>query len=85
VEILAHVWVDRGEPGLAVTDAEEALVLAPFRESTYRMLMRAHAAAGNRAEALRVYQRCGDLLAEELGVCPSQETETLYLKLLRSA
>jgi pentatricopeptide repeat protein len=68
-----------------VADAEEALRLEPFRESTYRTLMRAHAAAGNRAEALRVYQRCRDLLAEELGVDPSGETEGLYLGMLRSA
>jgi DNA-binding SARP family transcriptional activator len=85
LEVLAHVWVRRGEPGLAVADAEEALRLEPFRESTYRTLMRAHAAAGNRAEALRAYQRCRDLLAEELGVGPSQETVALYLGILRSA
>ena len=29
--------------------------------------MEAHVAAGNRAEALRVYERCRRLLAEELG------------------
>jgi DNA-binding SARP family transcriptional activator len=85
LEVLADVWVRRGEPGLAIADAEEALRLEPFRESTYRHLMRAHAAAGNRAEALHVYQRCRDLLAEELGVDPSQETEGLYLGILRSA
>jgi DNA-binding SARP family transcriptional activator len=85
LEVLAHVWVRRGEPGLAVADAEEALRLEPFRESTYRTLMRAHTAAGNRAEAVRVYQRCRELLAEELGVNPSQETEGLYLGILRSA
>jgi DNA-binding SARP family transcriptional activator len=83
LEVLANVWVRRGEPGLAVADAEEALRLEPFRESTYRTLMGAHAAAGNRAEALRVYQRCRDLLAEELGIDPSQETEALYLRMLR--
>lgn len=85
LEVLADVWVRRGEPRLAVADAEEALRLEPFRETTYRTLMRAHATAGNRAEALRVYQRCRDLLAEELGVDPSQETEGLYLGILRSA
>ena len=67
-----------------MADAEEALRLEPFRESTYRTLMRANA-AGNRAEALRVYQRCRDLRAEELGVDPSRETEGLYLGVLRSA
>jgi DNA-binding SARP family transcriptional activator len=46
--------------------------------------MQAHAAAGNRAEALRVYQRCRELLAEELGVDPSQETETVYVGMLQA-
>jgi basic membrane lipoprotein Med (substrate-binding protein (PBP1-ABC) superfamily) len=61
--------------GLAV-DAE------PFRESGYRRLMEAHVAAGNRGEALRVYERCRRLLAEELGAYPSPETEAIYRSLL---
>jgi DNA-binding SARP family transcriptional activator len=46
--------------------------------------MRAHAAVGNRAEALRVYERCRCLLSEELGVAPSSQTEAVYLDILRS-
>jgi DNA-binding SARP family transcriptional activator len=46
--------------------------------------MRAHAAAGNRADALRAYERCRCLLAEELGVSPSPQTEAVYLDILRS-
>ena len=30
----------------------------PFRETAYQLLMRMHAAAGDRAEALRVFARC---------------------------
>ena len=44
--------------------------------------MRAHAAVGNRAEALRVYERCRSLLSEELGVPPSSQTEAVYLDIL---
>ena len=44
--------------------------------------MEAHAAAGNRAEALRVYERCRRLLADELGAYPSPETEAVYRALL---
>ena len=46
--------------------------------------MAAHAAAGNRAEALRVYERCRRLLAEELGAYPSPETESVYRQLLEA-
>ena len=46
--------------------------------------MRAHALAGNRAEALRVYARCRQILSEELGVDPSPPTESVYLEILRA-
>ena len=42
--------------------------------------MRCHLAAGNRAEALRVYADCRALLAEELGVEPAPETARVYLE-----
>ena len=45
------------------------------RETGWQRLMRALAAAGNRAEALRAYAQCKKLLADELGVAPSPETE----------
>ena len=44
--------------------------------------MEAHVASGNRAEALRVYERCRRLRAEELGAYPSPETESVYRGLL---
>ncbi len=73
-----------GEYGEAVRHVEEVIELEPFRESAYRGLMEAHAAAGNRAEALRAYDRCRRLLAEELGAYPSPETESVYRDLLRA-
>lgn len=82
LEILADVWSQRGEVAHGVLVAEEAVALEPFRETAHRRLMQAHAAAGNRAEALRAYERCRRLLAEELGVDPSPETEATYLELL---
>jgi sugar lactone lactonase YvrE len=44
--------------------------------------MEAHIAAGNRGEALHVYEQCRRLLAEELGAYPSPETEAIYRQLL---
>ena len=55
-----------GDPKGATAVVAEAVAASPYRESAYRQLMRAQAAAGNRAEALRVYERCRRLLAEEL-------------------
>ena len=39
--------------------------------------MRAHFEAGDRAEALRTYRRCEQLLANELGVAPHPDTVDL--------
>ena len=44
--------------------------------------MQAHAGAGNRGEALRAYERCRLVLAEELGVRPSPATDAAYVALL---
>jgi len=68
----------------AVRWAGLAVEAEPFRESGYRRLMEAHVAAGNRGEALRVYERCRRLLADELGAYPSPETEAIYRSLLEA-
>jgi DNA-binding SARP family transcriptional activator len=81
---LSESRLRRGEVELALAAAEEAAHIAPYRESAHRHLMQAHAAAGNRAEALRGYERCRVLLASELGVDPSPETQSLYLTLLKA-
>lgn len=66
----------------AVAAAEKVLSIEPFRESAYVRLMEAHAGAGSRGEALAAYERCRQILAEELGVGPSAQTEVAYLRLL---
>ena len=82
LDALAEVWMVRGQPSLAVTVAEEAVALDPLREAAYRRLMRIHQRGGDRGEALRIYERCRTILAEELGVDPSPETEAMYLQIL---
>jgi peptide/nickel transport system substrate-binding protein len=81
---LAEAELGAGNAAGAAHHAEELTTLEPFRESGYRLLMRAHAAAGNPAEALRVYEHCRRTLDEELGTYPSAETETVYLEILRA-
>jgi SARP family transcriptional regulator, regulator of embCAB operon len=82
--VLSEGYAQRGQYQLAVRNAEDAIALEPFRERTHQLLMRVHAAAGNPAEALRAYDRCRRLLAEELGVNPAAETSAIHLALLRS-
>ena len=79
---LADACLRSGDAPEAAKWAEQTIALAPFRETGYRRLMEAHVAAGNRAEALRVYEQCRRLLADELGAYPSPETESIYRALL---
>jgi len=82
LDCLVDVWFANDEPALAVEAARESIRLEPFRETGYQRLIRLHKALGNRAEALRVYEDCRRLLASELGVDPSPDTEALFLELL---
>lgn len=84
LECRAEIQIWKGQHALAARDAETVLALEPFRETSYRLLMRAHAGAGNPAQALRVFEQCRALLADELGTSPSGETQELYLDILRS-
>ena len=83
LECLARVWLANDEPLLAIEAAAEALTIGPLRESSYRWLMHAHAAAGNPAEAVKAYQQLRTQLASEFGTDPSKETEAVYLELIR--
>ena len=74
------VW--NGEWGPATRYAEALLEIDPLREASYRRLMSTAAASGDRAAAARAYERCRRVLAEELGVLPHPDTESLYDEIL---
>jgi len=82
LSVLAEASLTMDNATEAVRWAEQAIEAEPYRETGYRLLMTAHIAAGNRGEALRVYERCRRLLADELGTYPSPETESIYRGLL---
>jgi DNA-binding SARP family transcriptional activator len=82
LEIRARAALAAGDPALAADVAREVIEREPLRESAHRLLMAAHAASGNRADALRAYQRLRRRLADELGVDPDVETEAAYVRLL---
>jgi len=69
--------LSNGEVVLALDQARAAVELEPYRESGYRRLMQVLVKQGDRGEAIRVYNQCRRLLADELGVRPSSETESL--------
>ncbi len=82
LDIMVRSSIRVGDAVLALDAAQELLGLDPYRDASHVLIMEAHRAAGNRAEALRAYGWCRHVLAEELGVDPSLETEALYRSLL---
>jgi DNA-binding SARP family transcriptional activator len=82
LDIMIDGQLQRGFTRDALRLANEAIALEPFRETSYVHLMTVQAATGNRAEALRTYERCRELLTSELGIGPSPETEAAYLRIL---
>ena len=72
----------RGRPEWAEAEAEALIALDPLRESGYRLLMRALAASGNRAQVAWVHRRCRDALLHGAGIAPSASTDALYRELV---
>lgn len=66
-----------------VTELTDLVAAHPVRERLVAALMRALVATGRDTEALLVYQRTRETLAEELGVDPSPELSALHVALLR--
>jgi DNA-binding SARP family transcriptional activator len=87
LELLADAALALGDGGAvrAQLAARQLVDLAPFRESGHALLMRAHAARGNHAEALRCFERIRVLLREELGSTPSPELRALHERVLAAA
>ena len=66
-----------------VTELTDLVAADPVRERLVAALMRALVAAGRQSEALLVYQRAREALADALGVDPSPELAALHVALLR--
>ncbi len=61
---------------------QQVLQQDPTQEDVHRRLMRLYALAGSRQQALRQYQRCGQLLRAEAGREPEPATQRLYQEIL---
>jgi TolB-like protein len=67
-----------GDTDRCVETAARLLTLDPLREAAHRTLMRAYAAQGRHASALKQFEACRDILKRELGVEPEPETVAFY-------
>lgn len=82
---LADVLEAEGQFAQAAAVVERQLREQPSQESAWGRLIRLYAASGDRAQALKAYQRCRRALEEELGAEPSGEIEELNARVRQAA
>lgn len=75
---LGRWHLEQGEYQPAIRWATRLVAVDELAESGHRQLMGALALSGRRTEALRQYEAFRQLLQDELGIFPSEETESLY-------
>ena len=75
--------VGLGHGAELITELTDLVAAHPLRERLAAALMRALVAAGRDSEALLVFQRAREALADALGVDPSPELSALHVALLR--
>lgn len=80
---LANATETLGDADTALQAAQRQLALEPWWEPAYRQIMRLLARRGQRTAALAQYQRCRQVLDEELHVEPDAETTALYEQIQR--
>lgn len=83
LEKLAEGLADQGAWATAVAHAQRRLSLDPLHEPAHRQLMQLYAHMGQKAAALRQYESCAAILADELAVAPEPETTALYERIRR--
>jgi len=79
---LATIRRDFGE---SIRHAQAILDSDSLREDVHRELMQLFVLNGQRAQALRQFEHCRELLRRELAIQPMRETMALYQKIANSA
>ncbi len=78
---LAEIMLKQCRYAEAIELAQRVLAQDNCWERAYRHLMLAYDKLGDRGQVGRAYQRCVQVLRQELDVSPSEETERLYQRL----
>jgi len=82
---LVDLEVDAGNFESALEFANRIVAIDPLREDGHRQAMKAYRMAGRRADALRHYETAKEILWDELGVEPEQETIALAEELRKDS
>lgn len=75
---LLEQYTDDHQFAAGIALESRLLTADPLHEKTYRRLMLFYTANGDRTLALRLFDKCQNLLWDELGVEPEDETIALY-------
>lgn len=78
---LATYYGELGDFDNALVHANHWLNLDPLHEPAHRMMMRLYMGNGQRAEAIRQYHQCVEILDSELATPPEEETTQLFAAL----
>lgn len=79
---LAGWYEEVGDSARTIEYARRLIYLEPWHEAYHRLLIRALVRTGRRHAALAEYERCRQLLGEEMGTQPSEKTVGLYQQIL---
>ena len=75
---LGRILMTQSEPEAALACFQRLLERDSYREDAHCQLMLCYQQLGRRGEALRQYQSCAAILAQDLGLDPMPETQALY-------
>jgi LuxR family maltose regulon positive regulatory protein len=79
---LAEFQRQAGDQAAALQTCQRALEVNPCLEELHRLAMCLHADRGDQLAVIWQYQACRDALQSKLGETPSEETQTLYQRLI---
>jgi len=82
---LAQELLMQGQDDECLTWCERILARDCCWEQAYRLMMRLYARRGDRAQARRVFERCVQVLRQELDVEPSPATQEVFQQVVRPA
>ena len=82
LELQVRARAEAGDPRGAATAAERLVQAEPFSEAAHQLRIRVLGEAGDRTGAVAAYEACRKVLASELGVEPSAETESVLREAL---
>jgi len=81
LEELAQLYLDTNQLQECLEVCKLTITQDRYNETIYQLEMRAYAALGDRASVARKYKEYKTVLAEDLGLTPSEETEMIYREL----